>query len=252
MLRIPLQTDNLPTMYNLGIETRTPAKVKIMVVNPFKQGTVYLDRWMDVSGKQDFEIRLPQSCEKPLLIVDSSSGPNNFRITKLEKATLPQCLYCLNSKDKDFLKFAQQFAENSSILSTGVYMSDSGKYQIDYLPEILDDKTKQAIPTPARIHNATGRMEVSKKHYAQMTVPEKVGILCHEYSHVFKNEDSRDEVEADLNGLKVYLATGYPIIEAHKCFLNVFKDVPSQQNHERYAYLKTFIDNFDKLKRKIC
>jgi hypothetical protein len=194
MIKTPIATNSEPTQYNLGIETRMPTKVKVRVVNPNKPGVIYLDRWMNVSGKQDFEIRLPQNCQNALLMVDSSAGPNSFRITKLEKTKLNQCLHCLRKQDKDFVKFAQEFAENSSILSPGVYQSDNGKYQIDYLPSILDDKNGMEIPTPARIHNGTGRMEVSKKHFNNMTVPMKMSILCHEYSHVYKNVKTKDEV----------------------------------------------------------
>jgi hypothetical protein len=45
---------------------------------------------------------------------------------------------------------------------------------------------------------------------------------------------------------------GYPVIEAHKAFLETFYKSPTESNKERYVYLKTFIDNFDTLKYDIC
>jgi hypothetical protein len=48
------------------------------------------------------------------------------------------------------------------------------------------------------------------------------------------------------------MGMGYPIIEAHKAFLETFHNTPTQTNKERYTYLKTFIDNFDSLKHQIC
>jgi hypothetical protein len=139
----------------------------------------------------------------------------------------------------------------AGILSTGRYVSDNKKYVIDYLPEIVHESGK-VLSTPARISNSTGRMEISKKAFSKMTIPMRMAILCHEFSHFYLNEVQRDEIEADLNALTLYLGMGYPIIEAHKAFLETFENTPTQMNKERYIYLKTFIDNFDKLKHKIC
>ena len=61
-----------------------------------------------------------------------------------------------------------------------------------------------------------------------------------------------NEIEADLNALTLYMGMGYPIIEAHKAFWETFHKTPSDTNKERYIYLKTFIDNFEQLKHKIC
>jgi hypothetical protein len=85
-----------------------------------------------------------------------------------------------------------------------------------------------------------------------MTIPMRIAILCHEFSHFYLNDVQKDEIEADLNALKLYLGMGYPVIEAHKAFLETFKKSPTPTNKERYQYLKAFIDNWDKNKYKIC
>jgi hypothetical protein len=108
------------------------------------------------------------------------------------------------------------------------------------------------LTTPARISNQTGRMEISQKAFRDMSIPMRMAILCHEFSHFYLNEVQHDEIEADLNALTMYLGMGYPVIEAHKAFLETFYKSPSDVNKERYVYLKTFIDNFDKLKYDIC
>jgi hypothetical protein len=56
-----------------------------------------------------------------------------------------------------------------------------------------------------------------------------------------------DEVEADLNGLLLYLGLGYPRIEAYQAFLETFKGVPSQQNKDRYDVINNFIKDFEKM-----
>jgi len=108
------------------------------------------------------------------------------------------------------------------------------------------------LTTPARISNQTGRMEISQKAFRDMSIPMRMAILCHEFSHFYLNEVQHDEIEADLNALTIYMGIGYPVIEAHKAFLETFHKSPSDVNKERYVYLKTFIDNFDKLKYDIC
>ena len=91
---------------------------------------------------------------------------------------------------------------------------DTRKYTIDYLPQIIHEGKK--LSTPARISNKNGRIEISAKYYREMSIPMRMAILCHEFSHFYLNEVQRDEIEADLNALTLYMGMGYPIIEAHK------------------------------------
>jgi hypothetical protein len=75
-----------------------------------------------------------------------------------------------------------------------------------------------------------------------------MAILLHEFSHFYLNENINDEVEADLNGLLIYLGLGYPRIEGYQAFLEVFKDSPSMQNKNRYDIINNFIRDFEKQK----
>lgn len=79
-----------------------------------------------------------------------------------------------------------------------------------------------------------------------MTVPMRMAILLHEFSHYYVNDDMANEIEADLNGLLIYLGLGYPRIEAHEAFLKVFISTPSEQNKLRYDRLSKFINEFEK------
>ena len=99
------------------------------------------------------------------------------------------CRKMLNSHG--VLKFAMEFSENAGILSTGRYVSDNKKYVIDYLPEIVHESGK-VLTTPARISNSTGRMEISKKAFSKMTIPMRMAILCHEFSHFYLNEVQKE------------------------------------------------------------
>ncbi len=249
-----IQTDRKPTNISVSLTVPRPSKIRIACIDPNKAYTVYNDRWSNIKKGGHFEIRMPQSPENCMVLVSNLSDPNqnSVHVTEIKKIPLKQYLPCYsgNPEIKVFVKLAQEFSENATILDTGTYYSDNGKYRIDYLPVIFDKGI--ALDTPARISNTTGRMEVSKKFFSKYTVPMRMAILLHEFSHFNLNKVQTDEIEADLNALKIYMGLGYPIIEAHKSFLNVFKNTPTDSNVERYEYLKTFIDNFDTMKYQIC
>ena len=253
MLEYFANTNRKPANIKVNVAVKHPMKVKIRAIDPYKKGAVYLDRWATIEGSEDFEIRLPQSPDKLMIKVFAPQAKGNKDLIKvsLEKIDLPQHLPCLSGKRvSSFLKFAKEFSENAGILSAGRYMSDDKKYMIDYLPVITHEG--RTLTTPARISNQTGRMEISQKSFRGMSIPMRMAILCHEFSHFYLNEVQKDEIEADLNALTMYMGMGYPVIEAHKAFLETFHKSPSEVNKERYVYLKTFIDNFDKLKYDIC
>ena len=72
----------------------------------------------------------------------------------------------------------------------------------------------------------------------------RMAILLHEYSHYYLNKNPSNEVEADLNGLKLYLELGYPKIDIYNVFLNVFKSSPSLQNKKRFKKLDSLVKKF--------
>jgi hypothetical protein len=67
------------------------------------------------------------------------------------------------------------------------------------------------------------------------------------FSAFYLNEKMDDEMEADLNGLLIYLGLGYPRIEAYQAFLETFKNAPSNLNKKRYDMINNFINNFEKM-----
>ena len=78
-----------------------------------------------------------------------------------------------------------------------------------------------------------------------MTVPNRMAILLHEFSHYYLNDNMDDEIEADLNGLLIYLGLGYPRIEAFEVFTKTFMNAPTEDNMVRFDKIKNFIDNFE-------
>ena len=155
----------------------------------------------------------------------------------------------MSKKTKSFVKFAQEFSEEASYLKydpKGVsYFSDNGKFQIDYYDQIRSKANGQVISTPARISQINGRIEVSHKSYKRYSIPMRMAILLHEYAHFYVNKTPSSEIEADLNGLTIYLSLGYPRIDAYNVFLNVFKNATSNQAVERFKELDNFIKKWE-------
>lgn len=254
MVKGLIKTEGKPCQVDLVVEVKIPCKVRILFFNPKKPNTIYTDRWNSIQKKGEFQVRLPQSSDEVAYVIQclGSSNGEDVRIVKLDKKKLKQYIPCLSGGKRvnEFIRFAQDFVERLPVLKYGVYQSDEGHYRIDLFPVIKDKG--QPMSTPARIHNITGVIEVSKSHFLKYTIPMRMAILLHEFSHYYMNEVQQDEIEADLNGLKMYLGMGYPVIEAHKSFLQVFQGTPTESNKERYEYLKAFIDNFERIKYRIC
>jgi hypothetical protein len=122
-------------------------------------------------------------------------------------------------------------------------MSSVGSYKIEYLPYIINAKGEK-MSTPARISTKNGRIQVSAESFRDFTIPMRMAILLHEYSHFYLNSDIANEVEADLNGLTIYLGLGYPIREAFAAFGETFIGYPSAQNKQRYDIINKFIKDY--------
>ena len=249
----------------IEVATARPEKIQIEVKDINKPDTKYTQRYSTVDGVQQFYVRMPISPYESIVSIYNDANGNlkkgqdaSFKIVKVDARPLERKMDCVNwsnPKIRDFVGFAQQFSNNAGILSAGkypngsTYISDEGNFRIDYF-DTITSKAGLPIPTPARISQTKGIIQVSKKHFKNFTVPMRMAILLHEFSHFYLNDKIEDETEADLNGLLIYLALGYPRIEAYQSFLTTFKDTPTQQNKERYEILHQFITNFER--NKFC
>jgi hypothetical protein len=198
---------------------------------------------------------MPLSPNKAIVEVISDKGiikkgeKEHFKIVSVEKLPLERRIDVgdiSNGNIRSFVEFAQRFAFNIDELEPNIYTSADRNFYINLMPTITG-KNGQELNTPARISKRTGVIQVSKKAFDSMTIPMRIAILMHEFSHFYLNETMDDEIEADLNGLLIYLGLGYPRIEAYQAFLETFKGVPSEQNKERYDVINKFINDFEKI-----
>lgn len=253
-------------MYIFDIETAYPQKIQIRISDEKKANALYYNRYKTIDGKAKLYIRMPQSPSIALIEIftETNNGyrsqQETFRLTSKQIVALPTKFSAFDIRNpliKEFIFFAQEFSENSGDLSTrtqtsdtSIYMSNNGSFRIDYA-DVLKDSNGKALSTPSHIGVKTGIIGVSKKHFNEFTIPGRMAILLHEFSHFFLNKNPKSEEEADLNALLIYLGLGYPRIEAERVFLNTFDGNASNENVGRYKKIKSLIYNFDKADLKL-
>ena len=226
----------------IKVYTNSAVNIKLKVVDADQPNTTFTDRIKNVDGESIFFVRMPISPKTALVY----GQDNSFEVDSISKEMLEKKLDVIdfgNPLVRSFVNFATKFSYNAGSISSGTYVSDDNKFVIKYMPVIEDNGQEQT--TPARIELNTGVIEVSKKQFIEFTVPNRMAILLHEFSHVYLNNNVDDEVEADLNGLLIYLGLGYPRIEAFEVFASTFMNAPSEQNKVRFDKIKNFIDNFE-------
>lgn len=249
-----INTDGYPCSVMVSVATPQPTKIWIKICDAKSTKTFYSKRYSKVDGQQDFFIGLPQSPENARVVIyKDGQSPLDYRgyeVVGLEilplkgKSFLP-----MSRKTSAFVKFAQEFSRECSYLDASAkgvpYYSDNGKFRIDYFDVIRSKKNGKPIGTPARISQVTGKIEVSKEDFFRYSVPMRMAILLHEYSHFHINKNPSSEIQADINGLKIYLSLGYPRIDAYNVFLNVFKNASSKETLHRFETLDKFIKNWE-------
>lgn len=257
-MRYTIGTRNSPCTLEIKLRARKPMILRIQAYDVGYENTFLTNRLATMAREVEeiYWIQMPLSPNVCGIAVfeDGGRGPDipddNFEVIYIKKKGLPRQLDVSGISDsrvRSFVRFGQRFCYNAGWLSTNsdgeCYTSDDGLYKIKYVP-IISDLGKEVI-TPARINKFTAITEVSQRKFIDLTVPERFCIDCHEKAHLFLNKDETNELEADLNGLTIYLALGFPRIEALEVFIKTFYAVPTPQNLERFKHIEEFITNFD-------
>ena len=244
-----------PVTLAVTILVASPTKIYIRAYDKDFPKTMYTDRYGMVQDEQTFYIRMPISPEK--IVVEISKNPyfdkmgdGGFKVLDIKPLPLKKKLGAFNSASpvvKNFVAFAQEFSKRASYISAkgSIYTSNDGQFQIDYLDEIRDENG-MALNTPARINKSTAVIQVSKSKFDKYTVPMRMAILLHEFSHYYLNGNIANETEADLNALLIYLGLGYPRIDAYNVFTKVFETSNNDDNIKRMKIIDEFIRNFER------
>ena len=246
------------------VETTSPQNLRVILTDTDYINTEYTNRVLTTSkALTTFYIQVPLCNKNAKLIIYNDdignipslseptfnvpSGKEGVFMIPLEKRY--DLIDYRESSLASFVDFAQRFSINAGHMVTGKYRSDDKRYYIEFLPDILSSEPPYLpLNTSSRIAKDNGVIQVSQKKFDTMTVPMRMVILCHEYSHFFVNENIEDETEADLNGLTIYLGLGYPRIDAKNAFTDAFLGAAYPMNMERMQIIQDFIDHFDSSK----
>ena len=273
-MRLTFETNSTPCAFLLDIQTGKTVRMVVTAQDSIKPFTYYFRQYYDVDRNRKLKVMLPQAPD--LLYTDIYNAANGNlpayqdQTYKLEvkKVPLETRLDVFDFKKplvRNFILFAQQFSEMAGIVEGNRNIFCYDRFRINYYDVIRDlqeyvmqdgkyiknPKYMQEMTTPARVSRDLGIIEVSKKHFDKYTVPQRMIILLHEFSHFFYNVTKSNEEEADFNALLMYLGLGYPRIECLDIWIKVFFRVDTQQNRERYMKIKNFIGKFDDFQFKI-
>ena len=250
-----LNTRYSPCMVQIVVLTKSAEILCLKVYDPNQKNTVFTERKKTITGKESLFVRMPLSSNViNIQIYNEKNGDlpstedKSFTILSVKMLnldiTLPQTKMD-TPEVNSFVKFAQKFCFNAGWIDANKdYMNSNGKFKIEYLPYITSSKTGKKMQTPARISTKDGRIQVSQEAFVPFTIPMRMAILLHEFSHYFINSDMSNEVEADLNGITIYLGLGYPIKEVYSAFGETFVGYPTEENKKRYDIINTFIKNY--------
>jgi hypothetical protein len=261
-MQLPLINSNQKD-FSLHIKLTAPKKVAVRVIaeDAEKPNSKYADRTITIEGEREIYLSFPISPENlKVTIYNVANGDmpndNSFSIPKegvrIEKLT--KYNIWIDDETRDFLGLAKWFSQHAGFanatLSNGnptEYISQSEKFRIRYFNVI--SQGGKAITTPARIGHNTGTIECSKKSFANYTIPMRMIILLHEFSHKYKNhkldKEISNETAADVNALYIYLGLGFSKIDAIYVYANVFYKAQSEGNIKRMRVIMDFISKFE-------
>jgi hypothetical protein len=247
-------TNNRPMTLNLAIACKGKKKFRVFAEHFGKPNSKYADRVIEVDGGRVIYISLPVTPKKMNISVINMSNPNDtdFKVG-LEEVALKKYNIWEDQDTKDFVQLAVNYSqvcgfEMPSKRGT-VYQTPDAKFNIKYFPVITDFATGRPMSTPARIGHNSGIIETSANSFVKYTIPMRVCILLHEFSHKYKNPkiglQISNEFGADINALYIYLGLGFSKIDAICVFAKVFLKAQSDGNMERMRKILDYINRFE-------
>ncbi|MDO1449587.1 hypothetical protein Q0590_25140 [Rhodocytophaga aerolata] len=227
------------------------AIIRITGYDAFHTKTKFFDRragteQKPIDGVKTFELPLPIAPDVLMVdIVNENGLDEDIQIVDLKVKDLRTYPLWIRPKTKAFMEFAMEFSAKASKIKPGRYVSNDKQFAIDFSRHIVNRNTGEKMFTPARVSRTTGFMEIARHKFLDYTVPMRMLILLHERMH--HEQDTSEEIEADLTALRVYLSYGFPATEAIYATANIFYD--RQDMIERVKQIKNFILDFQS-KRK--
>jgi hypothetical protein len=254
MFQQQYDSDNRKFSILVNINSPTKKKLRVWAEDFGKPNSKYLDREIIVDGKRSIYLSFPVSPKTLFIAALNADTPNDkdFEITLIETKLRDYNVW-LDSDTEQFLNVAVNFSQicgyKPATPKGRLFTNADGKFRIKYFDVIRDYASGQPLGTPARIGHETGIIEIAKCKYDKYTIPMRMMILLHEFSHKYKNPKIglkiNDEVGADINALYIYLGLGFSKIDAICVYANVFLKAQTQSNIERMRKICDYINKFE-------
>lgn len=218
-----------------------------------KRNSKYADREIKVEGERQIYFSFPVSPKRMFIGILNCDNQQDedFEVT-LMKAPLKTYSITIDDQTRRFLKLAVRFSQvagyEAATYDGRLFATQPEEFRIKYFDNIRDRMSGQSLNTPARIGHETGIIEVSKAKFDRYTVPMRLIILLHEYSHKYRNPKIglpiSNEYGADVNAMYYYLGMGYSKIDAIVVFAKVFLVAQTPQNQKRMRNIMDYIQKF--------
>ena len=238
----------------LVITCKGQKKFRVWAEDFGKPNSKYANRDIIVNNKRTIHFNFPVSPKKLYVgVVNTENQSDKDFEVMLMEAPLKTYNIWLDGQTQDFLKLATQFSQVSGFTQGTdqgkIFTTDDKQFTIRYFNVIRDYVSGRALNTPARIGHRTGIIETAKVKFDTYTIPMRMIILLHEYSHKYKNPkiglEISNETGADINALYIYLGLGFSKIDAICVFANVFLKAQTQGNIERMRKIMDYIQRFE-------
>lgn len=247
-------SDNKKFCLNITIKCKGSKTFRVWAEDYGKRNSKYVDRQIKVNGETTIYLSFPVSPKELFLACVNIADfkDKDFEMTIVE-SPLKSYNIAMDSETSDFLKLAIYFSQvcgfKEASESGVIYQTSDDAFRIKYFDIIRDAISRRALNTPARIGHKTGTIEVAKLKFDRYTIPMRLMILLHEFSHKYKNPkiglEISNEVGADINALYIYLGLGFSKIDAICVFAKVFLSAQTPDNLERMRKINDYIQRFE-------
>jgi hypothetical protein len=211
------KTKRLPCAVKFAINTDgSQVPIYFIGYDPINPNTLYFRSRFLISGEDEVVLNCPQSPILLKILVWSENDEPFECHANVVPLDVP-------APTDPVIIFIERFARRAGRLRPGLYSADNVPFKIQLMRNIYTDDGN-IHSTPARISTERPLIQVSKTKFNEDTIPERIIILLHEYSHNFKNSDQDNELEADQNALETYNNLGYPKMEAVNAFGDIMDD----------------------------
>lgn len=247
-------SDNRKMSLHITILCSGTKKLRVWSEDLGKKYSKYADRIITVTKSRTIHFNFPVS-PKTLFIgclnVENTNDKDFELIIK--EVALKTYNIVMDSDTRQFVKLAITVSQTIGFepppTNGLLYQTSDEMFNIKNVPIIKDKMSGQVISTPARIGHNSGLIEVAYSRFRNYTIPMRLMILLHEFSHKYRNPKIglkiNNEFGADINGLYIYLGLGFSKIDAICVFAEVFLKAQTDSNIMRIRKIQDYIRRFE-------